>query len=229
MTVPALLPLLHLCDSLFPTGAFGHSDGLEWATDRALVHTAADLGAWMDGSLSGVLACSDGPAVNLAWHAFRERDWDALSIVSADNWALRPSAAARQATRAMGARLARTWHQLYEPAGFDEMFRGLDVDRTMTLPAAFGVVCASAGAEARAAVEAFVYTRLASAASAAMRLMPIGQREAHRVLASRLRAAGPIVDAAIARASVSGFAPALDIASMSHQYVHSRLFRFVRR
>jgi urease accessory protein len=105
------------------------------------------------------------------------------------------------------------------------MFRGLDVDRTMTLPAAFGVVCASAGAEARAAVEAFVYTRLASAASAAMRLMPIGQREAHRVLAARLRAAGRIVDAAVGCASVSGFAPALDIASMSHQYVHSRLFR----
>jgi urease accessory protein UreF len=58
-----------------------------------------------------------------------------------------------------------------------------------------------------------------------MRLMPIGQREAHRVLASRLRAAGPIVDAAVARAAASGFAPALDIASMSHQYVYSRLFR----
>ena len=96
----------------------------------------------------------------------------------------------------------------------------------MTLPVAFGVVCASAGAEARAAVEAFVYTRLASAASAAMRLMPIGQREAHRVLASRLRAAGPIVDAAVARAAAVGsFAPALDIASMTQQYVHSRLFR----
>ena len=225
MSVPALLPLLHLCDSLFPTGAFSHSDGLEWATDRALVARADDLGAWMDASLSQVLACADGPAVHLAWHAFRERNWDALSNVAAESWALRPSAVSRQATRAMGARLVRTWQQLYEPAGFDEMVHGVDVERTMTLPAAFGVVCASAGAEARAAVEAFVYTRLASSASAAMRLMPIGQSDAHRVLASRLRAADPIVAAAVGRRSVSGFAPALDVASMSHQYVHSRLFR----
>jgi urease accessory protein len=225
VTVPALLPLLHLCDSLFPTGAFSHSDGLEWATDRSLVETAEGLGAWMDASLVQVLGCADGPAVHLAWHAFRDRDWEALSLVAAESWALRPSAASRQATRAMGARLVRTWHQLYDPAGFDEMIRSVEVERTMTLPAAFGAVCASAGAEARDAVEAFIYTRLASAASAAMRLMPIGQRDAHRLLASRLRAAGPILDAALARSSVSGFAPAMDIASMSHQYVHSRLFR----
>jgi urease accessory protein len=126
----------------------------------------------------------------------------------------------------MGARLVRTWHQLYGPDGFEEMFSRLDVDRTMAWPPAFGVVCASMGVDVRDAVEAFIYTRLASVASAAMRLMPIGQGEAHRVLASRLRSAAPIVDAIVAQpAAVSGFAPALDIAVMSHQYVHSRLFR----
>ena len=37
----------------------------------ALVRTAADLGAWMDASLSQVLGAVDGPAVLLAWQAFR--------------------------------------------------------------------------------------------------------------------------------------------------------------
>jgi urease accessory protein len=221
-----LLPLLHLCDSLFPTGAFAHSDGLESATDAGLVASSADLGAWMDASLSQVLAQSDGPAVCLAWRAFRDRDWDSLSAVNAETWALRPSAVSRQASRAMGARLVHTWQKLYEPAGFDEMFAGIDVDRTMTLAPAFGVVCASMGVEAREAAEGFIYTRLASLASAAMRLLPIGQHEAHRVLAARLRSAASIVDAIVRQpAAISGFAPALDIASMSHQYVHSRLFR----
>jgi len=46
------------------------------------------------------------------------------------------------------------------------------------------------------------------------------------VLAARLRSAASIAEA-IARqpAAISSFAPAFDIASMSHQYVHSRLFR----
>jgi urease accessory protein len=225
VTGPRLLPLLHLCDSLFPTGAFAHSDGLESATDAGLVASAADVGAWMDASLSQVLAQSDGPAVYLAWWAFQERDWARLLAINSETLALRPSAVSRQATRAMGARLVRTWRQLYEPAGFDELFDRIDIDRTMTLPPAFGVVCASMGVEAREAVEGFIYTRLASTASAAMRLLPIGQHEAHRVLADRLRSTASIVDAMVRQPAISSFAPALDIASMSHQYVHSRLFR----
>ena len=220
-----LLPLLHLCDSLFPTGAFAHSDGLEWATDRALVASAADLGEWMDASLSQPLARADGPAVWLAWHAFAGHDWRALAVVNAEAFALRPSAVSRQATRAMGVRLVRTWQQLYEPAGLHEMAAAIDAERTMTLPAAFGVVCASVGVEARAAVEAFIYTRLAATASAAMRLMAIGQHDAHRVLASRLQAVGPVVDAIAVQPVISSFAPAQDIAALSHQYVRSRLFR----
>ena len=220
-----LLPLLHLCDSLFPTGAFAHSDGLEWATDRGLVASAADLAEWLDSSLSELLARAEGPAVWLGRQAFAARDWQLLSVVNAETFALRPSAVSRQATRAMGVRLVRTWQQLYEPAGFDEMAAAIDVERTMTLPAAFGVACASMGVDGRRSVEAFIYTRLASAASAAMRLMAIGQNEAHRVLAARLRTMGPLVEAIAAEPAVSSFAPAQDIAAMSHQYVRSRLFR----
>jgi urease accessory protein len=221
-----LLPLLHLCDSLFPTGAFAHSDGLEWATDCGLVASARDLDTWMDATLTQVLARSDGPAVKLAWHAFLQRDWDSLSAVSVETIALRPSAVSRQATRTMGARLVRTWQQLYHVEGFDEMLMRVDVDRAMALPPAFGIVCAAMRVDVRDAVQAFIYTRLASTASAAMRLMPIGQGEAHRVLASRLESAGPIVDAIVAQPEkISSFAPAIDIAGMSHQHVHSRLFR----
>jgi urease accessory protein len=190
------------------------------------VKSAADLSAWMDAMLSQVVARADGPAVRLAWHAFLQRDWDGVSRVGVEAIALRPSAVSRQATRALGARLVRTWYQLYPVPEFDEMLTRIDVDRAMALPAAFGVVCAASGVDVRDAVQAFIYTRLASAASAAMRLMPIGQGEAHRLLASKLESAAPIAEAIVAHsATVSCFAPGIDIASMSHQYVHSRLFR----
>ena len=47
--------------------------------------------------------------------------------------------------------------------------------------------------------------------------MPIGQHEAHRVLASRLRAVGPVIDAIASQPVISSFAPAQDIAAISHQ------------
>jgi urease accessory protein UreF len=71
-----------------------------------------------------------------------------------------------------------------------------------------------------------LYTRLAATVSAAMRLMPIGQHEAHRVLAHSLDCARPIVHGIMSDdREPSSFSPALDIATMSQQYVHSRLFR----
>jgi urease accessory protein len=221
-----LLSLLHLCDSLFPTGAFAHSDGLEAATDAGQVARSEDLGDWMDAALDQSVVRCDAPAVSLAWHAFTNRDWPALDALNAETYALRTSGASRQATRAMGARLVRTWLLLHPHADLQDLLARGDGDRAMTLPAAFGVACASAGIPERAAVEGFVYTRLAATASAAMRLMRIGQHDAHRTLASRLRRADGLIDAIVgARCRPAAFAPAMDIAAMSHQYVHSRLFR----
>jgi urease accessory protein UreF len=94
------------------------------------------------------------------------------------------------------------------------------------LPIAFAGACACAGIERRRAVEAFAYTRLAATVSAAMRLMPIGQTDAHALLARTLdRVPAAVDDIASRDASIESFAPAVDIAAMTQQYVHSRLFR----
>ena len=94
------------------------------------------------------------------------------------------------------------------------------------LPVAFAAVCASSGHRPANTVEAFAYKRLAATISAAMRLMPIGQTEAHALLAGTLARVPEVVDAMMARgARAESFAPAMDIAAMSQQYLHSRLFR----
>jgi urease accessory protein len=226
MTSVRLLPLLHLADSLFPIGGFAHSDGLEWATDARQVVSAADLGDWMDGCLDQTIGQCDGPAIWRAWDACAAGDWAALTAINADVSALRPSASTREASRAMGARLIRTWNLLYAPPDLVRLAAAVDVEKTMTLPGAFAGVCAAETIDRRTTLEAYVYTRLSAVASAAMRLMPIGQHEAHRVLAGRLRRAGGVVDTILAATPLpASFTPAMDIAAMSHQYVHSRLFR----
>ena len=62
--------------------------------------------------------------------------------------------------------------------------------------------------------------------SAAMRLMSIGQTAAHALLARSLDRVPAVVDDIARRdARIESFTPALDIAAMTQQYVHSRLFR----
>jgi urease accessory protein len=216
--------LLHLCDSLFPIGAFSHSDGLEAATASGAIQSGRDLKCWIDTCLEQTLGTCDGPAVARAWRLARNERWLELDVLDAEMHAMRPSSAGRQASRAMGTRLVKTWRQIRPescPEGLLER-----AGAGLTLPVAFGAVCASSGIDARGAVEGFFYTRLAAMVSSAMRLIPIGQHEAHSMLAEALARATPRVDGILAGdAEASMFAPALDVAAMGQQYVLSRLFK----
>ena len=220
----ALLSLLHLCDSLFPLGSFAHSDGLEAATAAGQVSSREDLEAWMAATLDENLGRCEGPAVTLAWRGLTSARLEDLLALDSEVHALRPSASVRQASRAMGTRLLRTWRLLHPElqVGLWNSLPG----HSFTLPVAFGCVGAASAIEQRQTVEAFCYTRLAAAVSSAMRLMPIGQHEAHAVLSQSLDQVAGVVEAMVERdRRPAAFMPALDLAAMSHQYVHSRLFR----
>jgi len=221
-----LLALLHLSDSLFPIGGFGYSDGLEAAAAAGLVQTPADLQTWLDVCLDEVLGRTDGPAALRAWSAFGRRDWDAICHLDEEITAMRPAAATRRSSRSMGRRLVTTWSTLYLDDCLEHL---LDLVRLRrlgpALPIAFGCACASAGIEMRDAGVAFAYTRLASTTSAALRLIRIGQTDAHALLAETLTRVPAVVDAMLTRARPESFTPAMDVAAMAQQYLHSRLFR----
>ena len=227
------LELLHLCDSLFPIGAFAYSDGLEAAaavTVRLRPATTSDttsasasgdvLSDWINVVLDESIGRLEGPAVWQAWLAVVDGDWRAVAALDEELTAIRPSSAARSASRAMGHRLLATWRALHP----DD--RLAHVPPSSALPIAFAAACACGGVDRRESVEAYAYTRLAATASAAMRLLPIGQTDAHRLLAAALRDVPRVVDRIVAGGGrMESFCPALDIATMTQQYLHSRLFR----
>jgi len=121
----------------------------------------------------------------------------------------------------MGKRLLTTWRALHPDARLSA------IRDSTSLPIAFAAAAACAGVERRDAVESYAYTRLAATVSAAMRLVPLGQIEAHALLARALERVPHVVDRIAARGggALESFAPALDMAAMRQQYVHSRLFR----
>src|SRR5262249_38243246 len=212
-------------DSLFPIGSFAHSDGLEHAAVAGRVTSAGELRTWLDAQLAGPLGTADGRGVSIAL-----TDWLAPRRFGPDTpddggHSPRPSSSSRDAARAMGTRLLKTWTGA-RPDPDVSAYLDRRGSRGVTLPVAFGIACGSAGVAPAPAVEAFLYTRLAGSISAALRLMKIGQSEAQRVLAEVLKQV-PAGAAAILASNFrpAVFAPALDIAAMSQQYQHSRLFR----
>jgi urease accessory protein len=217
------LALLQLCDSLFPVGSFAHSDGLEAAVADSRIKSAGDLVSWLEAQLHVTLARADGPGLRCAMRALADDDLDAIAVVDDELFAMRPSSAGRSATRTQGDRLLRTWQHIRPST---RLATAMAARAHHTFPVAFGLVCGASGLTVLDALEGFFYTRLAAGVSAAMRLMPLGQHEAHRLLAEILREV-PACAASVAadHAPPRAFAPHMDIASMRHQYVHSRLFR----
>jgi urease accessory protein len=223
-----LLALLHLCDSLFPLGSFAHSDGLESASSSGRIAGGAELRPWLIATRDDVLAGSEGPGLRIAYEAFSCRGFEEIARVDDELHAMRPAMAGRQASRAMGTRLLKTWQEI-RPEAASEGLQTLDNQAVrpagFTLPVAFGVVCAASGVSLGSALEGYFYTRLAATVSAAMRLMSLGQHEAHALLAEALGGVPAAVSDAMRRREPTSFVPALDLAAMSQQYVHSRLFR----
>jgi urease accessory protein len=218
--------LLHLCDTLFPLGGFAYSDGLESATASGAIADADSLRAWLDVCLDEAFARLEGPVASEAWQLVREENGTALAALDADAIALRPSASGRRSTRAMGQRLLTTWRALYPDARLDAL-HGLVASASIapSLPVAFAAACATSGIDRMQTVEALAYTRLAATVSAAMRLAPVGQREAHALLARTLDRVPAVVRAIVERAAApESFMPAADLAAMSQQYLDSRLF-----
>jgi urease accessory protein len=218
-----LVALLHLCDTLFPLGSFAHSDGLEAATATYEIQTARDLRAWIDVTLAETLRRIEGPAVARGWAAASHFEPDLLAKIDDEVYALRSSSTGRESTRAMGTRLLKTWQQI-RPEASSTIVR---LERShMTLPVAFGVVAAASGINGHAAIEGFIYTRLAATISAAMRLMALGQRDGHALLAEMLARVPALAEAiAIDDGPLGAFTPILDVTVMSQQYVQSRLFK----
>ena len=210
----ALLRLLQLCDSAAPIGSAAHSFGLETMVQAGAVRPA-DLERFLLGQLAESLEL-EAVFCGAVW----ERDAPQIDQLNRLLTARKPARESRQASLAMGRRFWRL---------FAGVFDGEipDVDpAAMHHAVAFGAAARLVGIPRPTAIAAFLQQAVTAAISAAIRLMPLGQTAAQSLL-WRL---GPEIQATAQRACsldatlAPCFAPALEIASMRHPAIETRLF-----
>ncbi len=219
--VPALWRLLQTTDSLFPTGAFSHSGGLEGLANEGILKTADDAERAIEEILLHSFARVDLPACGLAHRATQHGDLASIVRIDGRLDALKAPREAREASRSLGRRRLRLVASL-------ESYRKLVEDGQS--PGHQAVVTGMHGAREGVAREeamlAFAYGTAAGLLSSAMKLLPIGQTRAQQLL-SRLGESMPaIVQSADGKCldDLGGFLPLLDIAAMKHERGAPRLF-----
>jgi urease accessory protein len=217
-TDTALLRLLAWLSPAFPTGAFAHSHGLEWAVDSGDIHDRATAHAWLDALLRHGDLRSDAILLRHAHRAAARHDAPALAEIATLAEATALGRERREETLSQGtafAAAARTWGDLALPPG-----------RT-ALPIALAATAATHGIDEHATCAGFLHAALSSLTSATVRLVPLGQTDGLRILAGLEPAilATSQETAAASLDDLGGACLRADLASLRHETQRTRLFR----
>jgi urease accessory protein len=219
----ALLSLLQLADSALPVGSAAHSFGLETlAFDGILAPTTLDdffREYLREVGVVDATVCATGHGLVPADSAF-ESKWVELCDVAG---ALKPARESREASAVLGRRLLRLVASL---DSFDTIERALATSAPAHYAAAFGLAAALLGVDEESTVGACLHQSLTGLVSVCQRAMPVGQLQASRLLWDLKPdlVAAASEGRATDLADVRCFAPLLDVGSMRHRRLPTRLF-----
>ena len=227
MTTLELLKGLRFVDSFFPSGGYAFSSGLEAAVQGGAVRNAEELSCFVLELLTTGLGEREAVAVGLAYDAFLSGTIEIAFKADRELDAMKLGRESRTASRQMGrqvVRLAANQHARHPL--IEDYLAAVEAEQTPGhLAVSVGLTLAAAGWSKEDTIAAFLYQAATGFVAAAMKLMPIGQREGQRLLEGWLEVIGRVSHKAAHEQVLQSWSPVQDIYAMRHSRLESRLFR----
>jgi urease accessory protein len=219
--------LLQAADSLYPTGAYAHSFGLEGLVQAGAVRDLASLRGFLLGQALPALARTDLPVAAQAWAAAGPpADWPRLAALCELAAALRGAREPREASEAIGSQRCELAARLHGgiAAEFNRRARADGWPRPACIAAA--IEARALGAPQAAALAALVYAAAAGLLAAAVKLLRLGQNAAQGLLTEALGHTPALLETALGLApeDLGAFNPWWDLAAARHEVADFRLF-----
>jgi urease accessory protein len=227
MNTLALLNGLRFVDSFFPSGGYAFSSGLEAAVQGGAVRNAEDLSRYVVELITTGIGEREAVAVGLAHEAYLFGSLESAVEADRELEAMKLGRESRTASRQMGRQVMRlaveqaTKHPLLE-----EFLAAVEQERTPGhLAVTLGMTLAAAGWSKEDSIAAFLYQTATGYVSAAMKLLPVGQKEGQRLIDSWLDVIQQVSRRAAQQRVFRSWSPVQDIYAMRHSRLESRLFR----
>jgi urease accessory protein len=181
----ALLRLLSWLSPAFAVSADSYTHGLEAAVENALVSDRESALSWAKGIVLQGSGRQDAWLFARAYRAAVEGDLPRLSALSELGEALRPTAELAFESRAQGEAFLSIVGRAWPEQGVEDYATLLKTSgRRAIYPIAVAVAAAAHGVKLDDALAAYLHAFVANLVTAAVRLVPLGQTDARRIMAA---------------------------------------------
>jgi len=223
LSLPTAFDVLNLADAGFPTGAHGHSGGLEYAVQAGWVTDRATFQAWCVRALAGTVLPLDLRAARKAW-ALDPGPGTGWRDGNADLASFRPSRLQREASAQVGRSFLRSVRSCYGARADDlPLPEGPD---EIQFPVAWGLAFRALGLPVEAMADTLVFGALRQWTQVAVRIVPLGQNDAFAAQTEVLADLGALTPAPDETdRPLESWAPGLELASVGMENLERKYFR----
>ncbi len=221
------LDALQISDSLFPTGMFASSGGLELMFARGMVTGARDLSALCRNLITHQVGVADCVALANAYNAASHEDMDAVEKIDATCCSAKTVREARDMYVRSGVQLCRCVAGFCGNTRLARYVKCIDDGKASGVyPVALGVCCSALGIGKEKAVLIMLYGFVSNMVGAALRLGMIQHFEAQEII-HELK---PIMREAAASSLIKDmsemwqFCPHAEVLQMAHARSDSKMF-----
>ena len=178
-------------------------------------------------SLTTGIGEREAVAVGLAHDAYLSGSLEIAFKADRELEAMKLGRESRAASWQMGRQVIRlAADQLARQPLIEDYLAAVEAEQTPGhLAVSLGLTLAAAGWSKEDSIAAFLYHTATGFVAAAMKLLPLGQREGQRLLESWLGVIEPISHKAAHQQVLQSWSPIQDIYAMRHSRLESRLFR----
>lgn len=221
------LRLLQIHDSAFPIGSYTQSYGMETYIQEDIIRNKEHLIEFCSSFLHQNLVYGDAILLQEAHAAARNQDSVRLLELEQLCGAIKLAKESRDASVNLGRQFIRTIAPLVEDPFFDEWQNRINLNEVKGHYAiSYGIYCAVSEVAVHHAVLAYLFASINGLIQNAVRAVPFGQNtgvQAMHGLSEKVVHAAELV-ATLTEVDLCNNALGIELASMKHEYLFSRLF-----
>ena len=210
--------LLRLASNALPIGSFAHSQGIESANQQGLISDEDSVCAWLEGVYRGGLSKTELPILKRLYGAWSDGDDMKIAHLNALMLASRESKELWLEDQRLGAALKK----ILDEDAPQSQEGGLNGPQSLVSQWARAAIMWHI--DEPSMVQAFAFSWLENACLASAKLLPMGQRQVHRVMNHMFEVIGKTAIPPFTEDQWGPSLPGLAVLSSQHEYQQNRLF-----